>query len=92
MQLRDDVQGYGVVTKVLHWAMVAALAVQFVVGYAMERADDLLDGPVDRWLGGEDDLLLIVHAAIGTGILGLAVIRVLWRRLTPLPTWAEGLS
>lgn len=92
MRFRNDAGGYRLVTKVLHWTTVVALAAQFAVGYSMERADDLLDGPVDRWLGGEDDMLLIVHAAIGVSILLLAVIRVVWRAATPLPAWADGLS
>lgn len=92
MRFRNDADGYGLVTKVLHWTTVVALGAQFVVGYSMERADDLLDGVVDRSLGGEDDNLLLVHAAIGVGILLLAAIRMVWRTTTPLPAWAEGLS
>jgi len=42
---------------------------------------------------GEDgDLLFTTHATLGLTILTLAVVRVLWRRLTPLPPWAPGLS
>lgn len=83
---------YGRVARVLHWVMFLALAAQFVVGYAMERADDLLDPVVDTWLGGEDDRLLIVHAVLGATILVLATVRALWRRTVGLPPWAEGLS
>jgi cytochrome b561 len=39
MPLRNGPHGYGLVTKLLHWATVVALATQFVVGYAM-RTDD----------------------------------------------------
>ena len=85
-------EGFGVVAKVLHWGMMLALGAQFVVGYAMERADDLLDGPVDLWLGGEDDRLLVVHVVLGVAILGLAVVRVAWRKVAGLPPWAETLS
>lgn len=92
MRFRNHAEGYGIVTKVLHWMTVVALAAQFVVGYSLDRADDLLDGVADRWLGGEEDRLLIVHAAIGVGILILAVVRVAWRTATPLPPWANGLS
>jgi cytochrome b561 len=91
-RFRNDSSGYGLVTKVLHWSTVAALAGQFTVGYSMHRADDLLEGAVDRWLAGEEDRLLLVHAGLGVAILALAGLRVLWRRLTPLPPWAEGLS
>ena len=39
MPLRNGPHGYGLVTKLLHWATVAALAAQFVVGYVMLRDD-----------------------------------------------------
>lgn len=92
MRFRNGPGGYGFVTKVLHWLTLLALAAQFVVGYAIERADDLLQWAVDRWLGSEQEMLLIVHAAIGVSILLLAAIRVVWRKATPLPPWADGLS
>lgn len=39
MSLRNGPQGYGVVTKVLHWLTVLLVAGQFLVGYTMD-ADD----------------------------------------------------
>lgn len=82
---------YGVVARVLHWTMVVAIAVQFVVGYAMDRFE-VLEWVVDRWLGGEDDRLMVVHAGLGVTILVLATVRATWRRIVGLPPWAEGLS
>ena len=91
MRMRNQSEGYGLVTKLLHWATVAALAAQFAVGYALTGADDLIEPLAERWLGGEDNLLL-VHVALGVGVLALAALRLLWRAGTPLPEWAEGLS
>lgn len=88
----SDDQGYRFVAKFLHWAMFLALGAQFLVGYSIERADDLLEVAVDRWLGGEDDNLILVHGAIGMGILLLAVVRLVWRKTMGLPPWAQGLS
>lgn len=57
MRLRNGNHGYGVVTKLLHWATVAALVAQFVVGYVMvaegdfEKAD--CDPPAEGREGGE---------------------------------------
>ncbi|HVR33093.1 MAG TPA: cytochrome b/b6 domain-containing protein [Acidimicrobiia bacterium] len=85
-------EGYGVVAKILHWGMFLALAAQFLVGYSLERADDLLEWAVDRWLGGDDDRVLVIHAALGVVILALAVVRVVWRKVAGLPPWAETLS
>lgn len=92
MSVSRDGKGYGFFTKFLHWMMFLALAAQFLVGYAMERADDLFEWAVDRWMGGEDDMLLIPHVVLGVFILLLAVIRVIWRKATALPPWAEGLT
>ena len=92
MGLRPDANGYGLVTKMLHWASFVAIVAQFVVGYAMDRADDLLESVVDRWFGGEEEGLLVVHVAIGLTILVLAVVRLAWRRSAGLPPWAAGLS
>lgn len=83
---------YHPLTRVLHWSMAGLLALQFMVGYSLERADDLLEPVVDLWLGGEDDLLVLVHAAIGVMILLLALVRVVARRTVELPPWAPGLS
>ncbi len=83
---------YPWVSRLLHWTMFFALSIQFLIGYAMDRFDDLLEGPVDRWLGGDEDNLLLVHAMLGTCILLLALIRLLWRETVGLPPWAETLS
>lgn len=40
MRLRNGSHGYGVVTKLLHWATVAVLVAQFVVGYVMVAEGD----------------------------------------------------
>lgn len=84
--------GYHFVAKVLHWTMFVVLAAQFVVGYAIDREDDLLAWAVDAWLAGEEEQLLGVHAGLGLVLLLLAVFRVLWRSAAGLPPWAPGLS
>ncbi|MEX2551178.1 MAG: cytochrome b/b6 domain-containing protein [Nitriliruptoraceae bacterium] len=84
--------GYHPVAKVLHWSMVIALTLQFVVGYAIDRADDLLEWVVEAWLGGVEDRLVLVHAGLGLLILALACSRLAWRRIVGLPPWAPGLS
>lgn len=84
--------GYGLVTKVLHWAMVVALAGQFALGWAMTRQDDLVRPLADRWFGGEEDAVVVAHAAIGVVLLVLAVVRLAWRMATDLPPWSPALS
>ena len=52
MRWRNGEQGYGIVTKVLHWGTVALLAAQLAVGYAMDDDGDVPD--VDCDPPGED--------------------------------------
>ena len=102
--LRNGPQGYGLVTKTLHWLVAIAIAAQFTVGYLLD-----VDGGRGRGRGrgGEsgrgrgrggdldpfgDDTLLTVHVVLGVTILVLASIRLLWRVTTPLPPWSESLS
>lgn len=82
---------YHLVARILHWTMLIALLAQFVLGYGIDRADDLLEWPVDRWFAGEEDVL-VVHVGLGLVILLLATVRLLWRRAAGLPPWAPGLS
>jgi cytochrome b561 len=89
-------------TKVLHWVTVAALAAQFTVGYVMDDAGGRGRGRGrsgesgrGRGRGGDGydiEGLLAVHVALGATILGLAVLRLLWRRHAGLPPWAPQLA
>lgn len=119
VRLRNDADGYGAVTKALHWVTVAALVAQLVVGYLLDDdggggggqgrgrgrgeesgrgrgrgGDDGDDdgGGLAALLDGDLDGLLAVHVALGLTILVVTGVRLLWRRLTPLPPWAPGLS
>jgi cytochrome b561 len=48
MHLRNGEHGYGVVTKVLHWLTVAAIAGQFAVGWTMDADDAALKREDER--------------------------------------------
>ena len=62
MQLRNDVSGYGAITKALHWLTFALLLIQFTIGYLVDdesgrgrgrgRSGDSGRG---RGRGGDDD-------------------------------------
>jgi cytochrome b561 len=103
VRLRNGEHGYGVVTKVLHWLTVAALLAQFVVGWSLDL-DEGHDSHGDGSSHGHDDheaaspfsddglSLGKVHIGLGLLVLVLALVRIVWRRTTPLPPWAEHLS
>jgi cytochrome b561 len=59
----------------LHWAVAALIVAQFVLA---ERAEDLP-------LGIAKIETLATHKSVGLTILGLAVLRVLWRLIVPPP-------
>ncbi|MFC8921871.1 cytochrome b [Cellulosimicrobium sp. NPDC057127] len=50
------------------------------------------DDGVAGLLDGDADSLLAVHVALGLMILVVTLVRLAWRRRTPLPPWAPGLS
>lgn len=105
MRWRNGDDGYGVVTKVLHWVIVALMTVQFAIGYRLDggssgrgRGRGRGEGSGrGRGRGGDyeifgDDGLLTAHVVIGFTILVLASVRLTWRLVTPLPGWAPTLS
>jgi cytochrome b561 len=106
--LRNGPQGYGWLTKVLHWGTVVALVAQFVVGYVMDPDDGGGrgrgrgrggDSGRGRGRGGDadgydllDDRLLTLHVSLGVLIIVLALARLAWRRIDGLPPWSDRLG
>jgi cytochrome b561 len=104
----DEARAYGATARVLHWLTVLALGTQFGIGYVMEAddsghgrgrgGDDRSGHGRGRGHGGDDSVLgdgwdlVTTHVALGVVIVVLAVTRVLWRRASGLPAWAESLS
>lgn len=74
MQLRNSDARYGAVTQLLHWAIVALIIVQFVLA---DRADGLR--------GLAKIAPLAQHKSFGMTILFLALLRLVWRLLNPVP-------
>lgn len=77
MAVRNTSTGFGWVSKSLHWVTVALVACQFVVGV----------GEIEVF-GDFDD----VHGTIGTILLAVTVLRLVWRKVVPLPPWDPRLS
>ena len=48
MPLRNGENGYGSVTKLLHWLTFSLIVAQFVVGYTMTTEDSAADAAADR--------------------------------------------
>jgi cytochrome b561 len=78
----DDRLHYGTPAKVLHWLVVALLAVQFPIGWFMP---DVHAGPPGK--------AMTLHISFGLTILTLILLRFVWRITHPvapessLPPW-----
>lgn len=97
MPLVSTEQGYGAITKLLHWLTFVLLVAQFVLGYGMEGFAEVLFEEDSSGHGGDrtragDDQLVFAHAWLGGAILALAALRLVWRWATPLPAWSERLT
>lgn len=85
--LKNSATHYGAVTRFLHWTVFVLFFFQYVSANIMTHlARDktlfgLTQGHYYDW-----------HKSIGLVVLGLALLRWLWRKLTPLPDWAPTLS
>lgn len=103
--LRNGRDGYGWLTKGLHWTTVLALVAQFTIGYLMDVDDSGRGrgrgrgGDSGRGRGGDsdgydvlDDRLLTLHVSLGVLVIVLALTRLAWRRLDGLPPWADALT
>ena len=87
MGLLNSKDGYGSLTKTLHWAIVALFAFQFAAANIMLRMDDS-----GTTLGLSQALYYNWHKSIGLVALAVAVLRLIARRSGRLPDWAPTLS
>jgi cytochrome b561 len=74
MSVRNSTRSWGSVSKALHWIIVLLIINQWVIA---ERAEDLAGLAKLKALG--------IHKSFGMTILMLAVIRLAWRLMNPVP-------
>jgi cytochrome b561 len=80
MQIRNTQQRYGAVAQLFHWLIVALIITQFVLATQADRLG----------LGPAKIAVLARHKSIGITIFGLAVLRLLWRTINPVPPTPSG--
>ena len=106
--MRSRARAYGPLARALHWFTVLALSAQFTIGYLLDVDDSGRGrgrgrggegSGRGRGRGGDDDTtldlgwnLLTAHVALGSLVVLLAVLRVVSRRVSALPPWAESLT
>jgi len=82
MTLKNTTARWGHVAQFLHWLIVVLLVIQVTLA---SIADDLP-------LGMKKLAMLARHKSVGITILGLAVLRLIWRWLNPTPSLPETLK
>jgi cytochrome b561 len=87
MALHNTSDGYGALTKSLHWLVVGLFAFQFAAASIMLS---LAEGTTAMGMG--QSTYYNWHKSIGLVALAVAVLRLLVRRRGQLPDWAPTLS
>lgn len=75
MRLRNGPDRWGAVSLALHWSMAAGILATIPFGLRLARMEPSLS---TLWLYG-------LHKTVGVTLLALAVLRLLWHRLSPPP-------
>jgi cytochrome b561 len=80
MTLKNTPERWGGVSRFLHWLIVLLIVVMAAIGLTME---DLTSGP-------DKIRIYALHKSLGLTILGLMVLRVLWRLFAGAPAPVAG--
>jgi cytochrome b561 len=83
MALSNSERRWGSVAQTLHWVIAALIVVQFTLALLADRAGELKREHPAAAL--EQLALLARHKSFGITILGLALIRLVWRATSPVP-------
>ncbi|HEX6638821.1 MAG TPA: cytochrome b [Steroidobacteraceae bacterium] len=76
MTIRNTTRSWGAISKTLHWLIVLLIINQWVIAQRAEAVTDL----------GDKIFVLGMHKSFGMTIFALAIIRLVWRWLNPVPT------
>lgn len=75
MRLKNDEYRYGVIAQIFHWVIVGLIVTQFAVALkakGLPRGIELIN-------------TLALHKSIGMTVLMLAILRLVWRWMNPVP-------
>ena len=81
--LRNTQDRYGAIAQLLHWLVVIGVLLQFIWAWRIDETDSIR----------QQFALVVEHKSIGMTILGLAILRLLWRmfnRPPPYPSTMPG--
>jgi cytochrome b561 len=74
MQAKNSQEQYGAIAQLFHWIIVGLIVTQFILANKAEGLQGLAKLPV-----------LATHKSVGMTIFGLAILRLLWRWMNPVP-------
>lgn len=81
--IRDLPSRYGAVAMTLHWIIAAAIIANIVIALVWDDLPRSDPGKVS---------LMFWHKSIGLSVLALSILRVVWRRMNPVPPPPQGLN
>ncbi len=82
MELKNSETRYGTITKTFHWVMALLVIMMLVMGLVMGGIENTKD---KIWVYG-------LHKSLGTTILALAVLRIVWHIVSRRPPLVAGLK
>lgn len=85
--MTNSAAGYGALTKLFHWLIVVLFAAQYLGGNIMVAI-----GFNASFAGIETNTYYNWHKSLGLVALGVAIFRILNRRVGELPPWAPTLT
>ncbi len=83
MLWKNSSQRYGMIAQLLHWSVAALIITQFVLANIAERVGS--QTPRTPMVMLEQMSWLARHKSVGMLILGLALVRICWRFISPPP-------
>ena len=75
MVWRNSATGFGLTTRILHWAMMLLIVGMLILG---NKIADMQPALANLYLFG-------VHKTLGFAVLSLTLFRVIWHRISPPP-------
>ncbi len=87
MPLKNTSTHFGTISRFFHWSVFLLILYQMIGANIMTRL-----GREGSLLGMDANFFYNWHKSVGLVILGLAVARLLWRKLAPLPEWHDSLT
>jgi len=80
--LRNTQDRYGAIAQLLHWLVVLGILLQFIWAWRIDETDSIR----------QQFALVVEHKSIGMTVLGLAIIRLLWRAFNPPPPYPSSMA